>query len=174
MNIILIGFMGAGKTTVGNVVAERLNQPLFDTDQLIEQQAGMSISKIFEVYGENEFRRLETEMLKENLSASKDWVLSVGGGLPLKEENRGLLKKMGIVVYLRVQPDTVLQRLRGDKSRPLLQGVDVKQKVESLLRQRGSIYEEGADIVIDVDGKTPENIGQEILTKTYCLDSKRT
>lgn len=113
-------------------------------------------------------------MLKENLSASKDWVLSVGGGLPLKEENRGLLKKMGIVVYLRVQPDTVLQRLRGDKSRPLLQGGDVKQKVESLLRQRGSIYEEGADIVIDVDGKTPENIGQEILTKTYCLDSKRT
>ena len=98
---------------MGNVVAERLNQPLFDTDQLIEQQAGMSISKIFEVYGENEFRRLETEMLKENLSASKDWVLSVGGGLPLKEENRGLLKKMGIVVYLRVQPDTVLQRLRG-------------------------------------------------------------
>ena len=174
MNIILIGFMGAGKTTVGNVVAERLNQPLFDTDQLIEQQAGMSISKIFEVYGENEFRRLETEMLKENLSASKDWVLSVGGGLPLKEENRGLLKKMGIVVYLRVKPDTVLQRLRGDKSRPLLQGGDVKQKVESLLRQRGSIYEEGADIVIDVDGKAPEDIAQEILTKTYCLDSKRT
>ena len=174
MNIILIGFMGAGKTTVGNVVAERLNQPLFDTDQLIEQQTGMSISKIFEIYGENEFRRLETEMLKGNLSASKDWVLSVGGGLPLKEENRGLLKKMGIVVYLRVQPDTVLQRLKGDKSRPLLQGGDVKQKVESLLRQRGSIYEEGADIVINVDGKTPENIGQEILIKTYCLDNKRT
>ncbi len=173
MNIILIGFMGAGKTTVGNVVAERLNQPLFDTDQLIEQQTGMSISKIFEIYGENEFRRLETEILKGNLSANKDWVLSVGGGLPLKEENRGLLKKMGIVVYLRVQPDTVLQRLKGDKTRPLLQGGDVKQKVESLLRQRGTIYEEGADIVIDVDGKAPENIAQEIFTKTYCLDSKR-
>lgn len=174
MNIILIGFMGAGKTTVGNVVAERLNQPLFDTDQLIEQQTGMSISKIFEIYGENEFRRLETEILKGNLSANKDWVLSVGGGLPLKEENRGLLQKMGIVVYLRVQPDTVLQRLKGDKTRPLLQGGDVKQKVESLLRQRGTIYEEGADIVIDVDGKAPETIVQEILTKTYCLDSKRT
>lgn len=173
MNIILIGFMGAGKTTVGNVVAERLNQPLFDTDQLIEQQTGMSISKIFEIYGENEFRRLETEILKGNLSANKDWVLSVGGGLPLKEENRGLLKKMGIVVYLRVQPDTVLQRLKEDKTRPLLQGGDVKQKVESLLRQRGTIYEEGADIVIDVDGKAPENIAQEIFTKTYCLDSKR-
>ena len=174
MNIILIGFMGAGKTTVGNVVAERLNQPLFDTDQLIEQQTGMSISKIFEDYGENEFRRLETKILKGNLSANKDWVLSVGGGLPLKEENRGLLQKMGIVVYLRVQPDTVLQRLKGDKTRPLLQGGDVKQKVESLLRQRGTIYEEGADIVIDVDGKAPETIVQEILTKTYCLDSKRT
>lgn len=172
MNIILIGFMGAGKTTVGNVIAERLNQPLFDTDQLIEQQAGMSISKIFEVYGENEFRRLETEILKGNLSTNKDWILSVGGGLPLKEENRLLLKKMGTIVYLRVESNTILERLKGDKSRPLLQGGDVKQKVESLLKQRGSIYEEGANIVIDVDGKTPEDIGQEILTRTHCLDGK--
>lgn len=167
MNIILIGFMGAGKTTVGAVLAKKLNQPLFDTDQLIEKQEGMSVSRIFELYGEGEFRRLETEMLKKNLSG--DWVLSVGGGLPLKEENRQLLKRAGTVVYLRVQPETVLKRLKGDRSRPLLQGGDAREKIEFLLKQRSPVYEEGADIVVDVDDKTPEDIGQEILENACCF-----
>lgn len=162
-HIILIGFMGAGKTTIGQTLARRLNRPLFDTDQLIEEQAGMSVSQIFEKYGEEEFRRLETETIRSMIFVEEDWVLSVGGGLPLREENRRLLKQAGTVVYLRVRSGTVLERLKGDTTRPLLQGGDVKAKVEKLLSYRSPIYEEAAHVTVDVDGKPPDEIGEEIL-----------
>lgn len=162
-HIILIGFMGAGKTTIGQTLARRLNRPLFDTDQLIEEQAGMSVSRIFEKYGEEEFRRLETETIRSMIFVEEDWVLSVGGGLPLREENRRLLKQAGTVVYLRVRSGTVLERLKGDTTRPLLQGGDVKAKVEKLLSYRSPIYEEAAHVTVDVDGKPPDEIGEEIL-----------
>lgn len=162
-HIILIGFMGAGKTTVGKLLARRLRYPFFDTDQLIEGQAGMSVSRIFELMGEEKFRGLETEILKGSWTREENWVLSVGGGLPMREENRRLLKDIGVVVYLRVQADTVLERLAGDTSRPLLKGGNVRERVDSLLGRRGALYEEGADVVVDVDGKRPEEIGEEIL-----------
>lgn len=164
-HIILIGFMGAGKTTIGQTLARRLNRPLFDTDQLIEEQAGMSVSRIFEKYGEEEFRRLETETIRSMIFAEEDWVLSVGGGLPLREENRRLLKQAGTVVYLRVRSGTVLERLKGDTTRPLLQGGDVKTKVENLLSYRSPIYEEASHVTVDVDQKTPDQIGEEILKR---------
>jgi len=162
MHIILIGFMGAGKTTVGKVLAELLKQPLLDTDQMIEDQEGISISRIFEVYGEEKFRRLETELLKKLAVRPEEWVLSVGGGVPLREENRKLLKKLGFVVYLRVQADTVLERLKGDHTRPLLCGGNVKEKVDSLLKSRGPLYLDSAHLVVDVDGRTPGEIGEKI------------
>ncbi|MCI9148682.1 MAG: shikimate kinase [Hungatella sp.] len=167
--IILIGFMGAGKTTVGKRLAKRLAIPFFDTDQLIEKQEGMTVSRIFEEFGEPRFRELETKLLQTRWTDQEQWVLSAGGGLPLRDENRKLLKQAGKVAYLRVQTDTVLRRLKGDTSRPLLQGEDVRGRVDALLSCRGPLYEEAADFVVDADGKSPEDILRELLRLTDTL-----
>ena len=164
-NMILIGFMGAGKTSVGEELAGRFGKTLIDTDRMIEERAGMSISDIFAVQGEEAFRRLETEVLEQLISEASGEMISVGGGLPLREENRKLLKKLGTVIYLRVRPETVLARLKGDTTRPLLQGDDVEEKVNSLLSKRGPIYEMAADRIISVDGRSVEQIADAIIEK---------
>lgn len=164
-NMILIGFMGAGKTSVGEELAGRFGKTLIDTDRMIEERAGMSISDIFAVQGEETFRRLETEVLEQLISEASGETISVGGGLPLREENRKLLKKLGTVIYLRVRPETVLARLKGDTTRPLLQGDDVEEKVNSLLSKRGPIYEIAADRIISVDGRSVEQIADAIIEK---------
>ena len=162
-HIILIGFMGAGKTTVGRCLSRQTSWPLFDTDQMIEKRAGMSISRIFEARGEEVFRGLETETIHSLGDREEDWVLSAGGGMPLREENRKLLREAGQVVYLKVNPGTVLHRLQGDTTRPLLAGGDVKKKVEDLLNCRGPIYESAAHIIIKADDRQPEDIAEEIM-----------
>jgi len=162
-NMILIGFMGAGKTSVGEELAGRFGKTLIDTDRMIEERAGMSISDIFAVQGEEAFRRLETEVLEQLISEASGEMISVGGGLPLREENRKLLKKLGTVIYLRVRPETVLARLKGDTTRPLLQGDDVEEKVNNLLSKRGPIYELAADRIISVDGRSVEQIADAIM-----------
>ncbi|MBS5064531.1 MAG: shikimate kinase [Hungatella hathewayi] len=164
-NMILIGFMGAGKTSVGEELAGRFGKTLIDTDRMIEERAGMSISDIFAVQGEEAFRRLETEVLEQLISEASGEMISVGGGLPLREENRKLLKKLGTIIYLRVRPETVLARLKGDTTRPLLQGDDVEEKVNSLLSKRGPIYEMAADRIISVDGRSVEQIADAIIEK---------
>lgn len=170
-NIILIGFMGAGKTSVGNVLAKRSGKSLIDTDQMIEARAGMSISDIFKTQGEDAFRRLETEVLEQLISEAHGEIISVGGGLPLREENRALLKKLGCVIYLSVKPETVLQRLKGDITRPLLQGDHVREKVNDLLAYRGPIYESAADKIVAVDGKSVKQAADIVaseLERKYC------
>lgn len=162
-NIILIGFMGAGKTSVGDRLARKFHKSLIDTDQRIEKKAGMTISKLFETQGEERFRQLETEVLSELLEEAKGEVISVGGGLPLREENRNILKKLGTVVYLQVSTETVLKRLAGDTTRPLLQGEDVVERVKSLLAYRGPIYAEAAHQVVRVDKRTLDEIVGEII-----------
>ena len=164
-NMILIGFMGAGKTSVGEELAGRFGKTLIDTDRMIEERAGMSISDIFAVQGEEAFRRLETEVLEQLISEASGEMISVGGGLPLREENRKLLKKLGTIIYLRVRPETVLARLKGDTTRPLLQGDDVEEKVNSLLSKRCPIYEMAADRIISVDGRSVEQIADAIIEK---------
>lgn len=164
-NMILIGFMGAGKTSVGEELAGRFGKTLIDTDRMIEERAGMSISDIFAVQGEEAFRRLETEVLEQLISEASGEMISVGGGLPLREENRKLLKKLGTVIYLCVRPETVLARLKGDTTRPLLQGDDVEEKVNSLLSKRGPIYEMAADRIISVDGRSVEQIADAIMAE---------
>lgn len=160
--VILIGFMGAGKTTVGMALSKRDNIPLVDTDQRIIEKAGMSISEIFARKGEEAFRQIESQVLSELLDQKNPIVVSVGGGLPLKEENRRMLKRIGTVIYLKVRPETVLERLKGDTTRPLLAGPDEKQKVRELLEKRGPIYQEAADLVLCVDGKSVEEIVGEL------------
>ena len=161
---ILIGFMGAGKSSVGRALARRSGIPLLDTDKEIERKQGMTISRMFETQGEESFRKAETEFIQSLLAREDAMVISVGGGLPLREENQVLLRKLGTVVYLQVQPDTVLRRLRGDTARPLLRGGDVRERVEHLLWQRAPIYRQAAHMVVDTDHKTPDEIAAEILT----------
>lgn len=162
-NVILIGFMGAGKTSVGKELSEMTGQRLMDTDWLIEQEAGMSISRIFATQGEAAFRRTETAVLERLLAETEHAVISVGGGLPLLGGNRAMLKRLGTVVFLRVTRETVLERLKGDTTRPLLQGDHVEQKVEELLAYRNPLYEEAAHVVVDVDGKPLRVIVEEVI-----------
>jgi shikimate kinase len=157
-NIILIGFMGSGKTTVGKRLAERLSYQFSDTDQLLEQRAGDTISHIFTVRGEEYFRNLETDFLKEISRSLNQTVLSTGGGLPLREQNSGLLKEMGYVVFLNASKETTLKRLNGDTSRPLLMGDELDRKVERLLSKRTPIYEAAAQKIIATDDKTIDEI----------------
>lgn len=150
-NIVLIGFMGSGKTTVGLRLSYRLRMMVEDTDRLIEQKQGCSITEIFEQRGEAYFRSLETELLRELGGRKQPRILSVGGGTPVNPVNRELLKKCGTVVYLRVRPETVCKRIGHDTTRPLLQCDNPLERVSSLLAQRESAYEECADIILDVD-----------------------
>lgn len=162
-NLIFIGFMGAGKTSVGQAVAEKLGWPLLDTDQMIEKAAGMTISRIFAEQGEQAFRETETAVLRQLLQETGQAVISVGGGLPLREENRQLLEQLGKVVFLQVKPETVLKRLQGDTTRPLLSGEHVKERVQELLSYRDPIYRAAAHLVVDVDGKEVSRIAEEII-----------
>lgn len=157
-NIILIGFMGSGKTTVGLKLSYRLRIPVEDTDKMIERREGRSISEIFAVEGEEYFRQQETALLKEISTRDYKRILSVGGGTPVRPENRSLLKQCGTVVYLRLRPETVHERLKGDTNRPLLQCEDPLERIRTLMDARKEAYEECADIVIDVDGLPTEEI----------------
>ena len=162
MNVILCGMMGCGKSTVGVILAKKINCKCVDTDVLIEERYG-GIAELFERCGEEYFRGLETEILKE-LITKEGLVLSMGGGILLREENRKLLQRMGKMVYLRADVNTLASRLEADVKRPLLQsGKFLKERLKSLMETRSSIYEGSADIVVDVDGKTPEEISDEII-----------
>ncbi|MBR1670228.1 MAG: AAA family ATPase [Butyrivibrio sp.] len=163
-NIILEGFMGSGKTTVSEILSERLDMELLDTDSAIETSDGRSISEIFEEDGEESFRDMETELL-ETITEDhwRDMVISLGGGLPLREKNRELLKKAGKVVFLKVSPEIVYERLKGDDTRPLLKTSDPEESIRTLLEARSDIYDAAADIVIDTDNLTPEEIADEII-----------
>lgn len=161
--IVLIGFMGSGKTTVGIRLSYRLRRAMEDTDKMIERREGRTISTIFAEEGEGYFREQETALLQELADKGYHQILSVGGGTPIKEENRKLLKKIGTVIYLRVRPETVYERLKGDNTRPLLQGDNPLEKITTLLEQRKAAYEEAADIVLDADDKDMDTIVEEIV-----------
>lgn len=164
-NYVLIGFMGAGKSSVGRILAKKTGKTLMDTDEMIVKQMNLSINEIFAEYGEEYFRNLETNLLKALCDNAHDSIISVGGGLPMKEENRPYLKKLGTVVYLSVNEATVVKRLKGDTTRPLLRGTkdEVKAKVRDLLSKRSGVYSSCADIVIATDKLTKEQIVDEIL-----------
>ena len=164
-NVVFIGFMGAGKTSVGHEFASRFQMDFLDTDEYIEKKAGMSISDIFKTQGEDSFRKMETEAVCELIREKDNCVVSVGGGLPLREENREILRKLGTVIYLKVSLETVANRLKGDDTRPLLKGNNPEQKIRELLDYREPLYEMAAHYVIDVNGRTPGEIAEEAAEK---------
>ncbi len=161
-SLVLIGFMGSGKTSVGIKLSYMLWMPVEDTDKLIERRENRSISEIFEREGEEYFRRRETALLEELTERKPGFIYSVGGGTPVRSENRELLKKLGQVVYLRVRPQTVYERLKGDKTRPLLCCEDPLQRIRELLESRGDAYESCADLIIDVDELDIETIAGKV------------
>ncbi len=164
-NVILIGFMGCGKTTVGLRLSYRLRRTVIDTDKEIEREEKRTISDIFAADGEAYFRDRETDCLKKLSGNTAGQIISVGGGLPLREENRRLLHELGQVFYLRAKGETIYERLKDDNTRPLLQGDDPLTKIRTLLDERDPYYREAADVVIAVDGKSFEQILDEIEEK---------
>lgn len=161
-NVILIGYMGCGKTTIGRKLSYRFRKPFLDTDKQIELKQKCTISEIFEKQGEQAFRDLETNYLKGLLAEKCEYIISVGGGLPLREENQKLLHKLGVCVYLEASADTIYDRVKNDTTRPLLQCDDPKKKIETMLEIRQPVYKSCADLVINVDGKRIEEIVVEV------------
>ena len=170
--------MGAGKTTIGIKLSYALRIPMDDTDKMIEARQNRKISDIFATDGEDAFRKMETDLLQELLQKKEKreeevkngvrktmvgaYILSVGGGLPLREENRTLLKQIGKVVFLRAKPETIYERVKHDTTRPLLQCDDPFAKICELMNSRKDKYEAAADVIIDVDDKNFEEILLEI------------
>ncbi len=188
--VILTGFMGCGKSTIGRILAEKCGQELLDTDHYIEQKQGRAISDIFATQGEEAFRDMETEALCELTQKQKAMVIALGGGLPIGgnlygeesvrqrallrgERNRELLAELGYVFYLKITPEEVYRRLKGDTTRPLLQTVDPYARITELLRQRDAWYEKCADEIILVEGKNKWLIVDEIICKMAQIKDKQ-
>ncbi|PDO11763.1 MAG: shikimate kinase [Candidatus Reconcilbacillus cellulovorans] len=159
-HIVLVGFMGTGKSTVGALLASRLGRPFVDTDRLVEETAGMSVSDIFERYGEAEFRRRESEALVRAL-AGEPAVVATGGGAVLSEANRRAMTGAGFVVALVADPEVLTARLGRGAGRPLLSG-DVRERVFRLLEERRHAYD-FADLRVDTSHLSPEQVARKIL-----------
>lgn len=164
-NVILTGFMGCGKTTVGLKLSYRLRRSIIDTDKEIEREEKRTISEIFATDGEPYFRDRETACLQKLIESTNNQIISVGGGLPMREENRRLLHELGQVFYLCAKGETIYERVKDDTTRPLLQVEDPLAKIETLLQERDPYYRAAADVVIAVDGKSFEEILSEIEEK---------
>ncbi len=162
-NIVLIGFMGSGKTTIGKALEKKTDMAFVDTDELIEAYEGCKISNIFADKGETYFRRLENETLKKLVTGTNFKIISTGGGIVVNKSNIPLLKQLGKVFYLRIKPKTVVERLKEDKTRPLLIGEDKLVKVEQLMTDRKELYEMAADKTVDVDCLSVNEIVSRIL-----------
>ncbi|MCC7484130.1 MAG: shikimate kinase [Burkholderiales bacterium] len=147
-NIFLVGLMGAGKTSVGRLLARRLGKRFLDSDHEIERATGVRIPVIFEIEGEAGFRAREARVLAE-LARERDIVLATGGGAVLAPENRGVLAGNGVVIYLRAAVPDLLARTRQDRNRPLLRGGDPRATLEQLYTERDPLYREIADIIVD-------------------------
>ena len=154
-NIFFIGLMGAGKTTVGKILAKHLNKHFYDTDVEIEKRTGVKIPVIFDLEGEAGFRKRETAVIQE-LVTQHNIVMATGGGAVIAPENRELLKANGHVIYLRANVTELWHRTRNDKHRPLLQNVDIRAKLEQLYAERNPLYTEVATHIIDT-GNQPVN-----------------
>lgn len=165
-NIILTGYMGCGKTTVGRNIARIMGYTFVDTDEMIVDRQHRSINEIFAMDGEQVFRSMETELIKQIIADKCErLVISTGGGMPLKEENRQLLSKLGTVVYLKASPQTIYGRIKGDTTRPLLQCENPMKRIEEMLSFREPLYEEGALVIVDVNELKQSEAAREIIER---------
>ncbi len=161
-NLMLIGFMGTGKSTVASKLKQMLQAEQIEMDALIAEEAGMSIPDIFEKFGESHFRDLETEMLRK-FKEKRPVIVSCGGGVVLRDENIEIMKGQGKIVLLTATPQTVYERVKDNGDRPVLNGNMNVEYISELMEKRKLRYEMAADIVIATDGKTVDEICNEIL-----------
>jgi shikimate kinase len=152
-SIFLVGMMGAGKTSVGRVLAKRLRKTFYDSDHVIEDRTGVKIPVIFEIEGEAGFRIRESAVMEE-LTALRDIVLATGGGAVLSEKNRDRLRTRGMVVYLRASVRDLLNRTRHDKNRPLLQAAEPRARLTELYEKRDPLYREVAHLIVDTGNQS--------------------
>ncbi len=162
-NIVLTGFMGAGKSTVGRIIARALGMRFVDLDEEIEKKAGMSIPEIFSKYGEEHFRDIESEIIKE-VSSLSNAVIVTGGGAVIREENRKMLRENGVIVYLHVEPEEAFRRLKDDTSRPLLRVENPLQRIKELMDKRKEFYRDN-DFEVDTTGLSPEEVAEEVIKR---------
>ena len=160
-NIILIGPMGSGKTSTGRMLAKELGYAFADTDEEVTKRTGVSIAYIFDVEGEEGFRKRECLALRECLN-DNNTILSTGGGIVLSKENRDLLQDRGTVVYLQTSIRSQVKRTASTNNRPLLQNKDPEETLEKLMLTRAPLYEEIADITIMTDNKSLQEMSKEI------------
>ncbi|MDD3150869.1 MAG: shikimate kinase [Candidatus Gastranaerophilales bacterium] len=161
-NIVLIGLMGSGKTTIGKLLAQKLGLNFIDTDSIIEKEANKTINEIFENYGEELFRKLESNTIKE-ISKREEKVISTGGGIVENPENMQNLRKNGIIVYLEAGPKELYERIKGDNNRPLLKN-NPKDTLKNLFEKRSPLYKQ-ADIIVNTEHKESYEIINEIIEK---------
>jgi shikimate kinase len=168
-NIFLVGLMGAGKSTVGRILARRLGKRFVDSDHEIEKRNGVTIPVIFEIEGEDGFRRREQEVLAD-LAQENDLVLSTGGGIVLKPENREVLRNHGFVVYLNARPELLAERTRHDRTRPLLNVEDPLTRLRELYAVRDPLYREVAHAIVETGRGAPQQVVQAILGEISRID----
>ena len=170
-NVVLIGFMGAGKSTIADLLRTGWGMERIEMDTLIEEREGMRISKIFETKGEPYFRDLETELLIE-LQARSNAVISCGGGVPMRERNVAEMKKNGRVVLLTAHPETILERVKDNHDRPLIENNKTVEGISALMEARRERYMAAADLVIETDRKTGEEICRELVEKLHRMEEE--
>ncbi len=159
--IVLVGPMGAGKSTIGRLLAKQLNLPFKDSDVEIEERCGANIPWIFDVEGEEGFRQRETSVLR-SLINEPSLILATGGGIVLSEENRALISQADIVIYLVADIEHLVKRTEKDKKRPLLQVANPEQKIRELIEQRDALYRQVATRIVMTDSRSPKVLAKQI------------
>ncbi|MCI7740531.1 MAG: shikimate kinase [Clostridiales bacterium] len=164
-HIVVIGFMGSGKTRVGKKLAQDLHMEFLDVDKKIAHDMKMPISDLMSKFGEPFYRALETKTIKDMLEVETPTVLSVGSGLPIQEQNHKYLKKLGVIIYLEASVETLKERLSGDNKRPALRGVNLTEKITKMLASRAPVYEKLADIKVVTGEVTFHELVKQIESK---------
>lgn len=163
MNYYLIGMMGSGKTTIGNLLSKELDHNFFDIDQIIEKNYKTTISNFFEIYGEKKFREIESSILKK----LNGGIISCGGGIILNNDNISFMKDNGICILLKASTNTLKSRLNGNNSRPLLKQYEDKAKIDTIWKERREKYLYAADYEFNTDQKTPVQITSKIIETIF-------
>jgi shikimate kinase len=167
-SIVLIGLMGAGKTTIGSALAKQIGKTFVDSDHLLEERTGVSVTTIFEVEGEAQFRDRESAILQE-MTHAQNIVLSTGGGAVLREENRRVLRSIGTVIYLHAPPEVSFQRISRSRDRPLLKTSNPLARLKALYEHRHPLYTETAHLIIDANRSDFSQVVQTAINRLRAL-----